>query len=145
MARQESAYQPAAKSRVGASGLMQLMPATAKLVAKRARLPSSFATQLNNPKINIQLGSYHLAWLIDRFEGQRPLAIAAYNAGEHRVDRWIKRNDGMPMDVWIETIPFSETRNYVKNVLAFTYVYNQLLNTPENILSSGERSVGQSS
>ena len=145
VARQESAYQPAAKSRVGASGLMQLMPATAKLVAKRARLPSSFATQLNNPKINIQLGSYHLAWLIDRFEGQRPLAIAAYNAGEHRVDRWIKRNDGMPMDVWIETIPFSETRNYVKNVLAFTYVYNQLLNTPENILSSGERSVGQSS
>ena len=145
VARQESAYQPAAKSRVGASGLMQLMPATAKLVAKRARLPSNFATQLNNPKINIQLGSYHLAWLIDRFEGQRPLAIAAYNAGEHRVDRWIKRNDGMPMDVWIETIPFSETRNYVKNVLAFTYVYNQLLNTPENILSSGERSVGQSS
>ena len=145
VARQESAYQPAAKSPVGASGLMQLMPATAKLVAKRARLPSNFATQLNNPKINIQLGSYHLAWLIDRFEGQRPLAIAAYNAGEHRVDRWIKGIDGMPMDVWIETIPFSETRNYVKNVLAFTYVYNQLLDTPENILSSGERSVAQSS
>lgn len=145
VARQESAYQPAAKSPVGASGLMQLMPATAKLVAKRARLPSNFATQLNNPKINIQLGSYHLAWLIDRFEGQRPLAIAAYNAGEHRVDRWIKGIDGMPMDVWIETIPFSETRNYVKNVLAFTYVYNQLLDTPANILSSGERSVAQSS
>jgi soluble lytic murein transglycosylase len=145
VARQESAYQPAAKSPVGASGLMQLMPATAKLVAKRARLPSNFATQLNNPKINIQLGSYHLAWLIDRFEGQRPLAIAAYNAGEHRVDRWIKDIDGMPMDVWIETIPFSETRNYVKNVLAFTYVYNQLLDTPANILSSGERSVAQSS
>ena len=51
----------------------------------------------------------------------------------------------MPMDVWIETIPFSETRNYVKNVLAFTYVYNQLLDTPANILSSGERSVAQSS
>ena len=135
VARQESAYQPAAKSPVGAIGLMQLMPATAKLVAKRARLPSNFATQLNNPKINIQLGSYHLAWLIDRFEGQRPLAIAAYNAGEHRVDRWIKDIDGMPMDVWIETIPFSETRNYVKNVLAFTYVYNQLLDTPANILS----------
>ena len=111
VARQESAYQPDARSPVGARGLMQLMPATAKLVTKRARLPASYAGQLNDPKINIQLGSYHLAWLIERFNGQRPLAIAAYNAGEHRVDRWIKNKSQMPTDFWIETIPFRETRN----------------------------------
>ena len=141
VARQESAYQPNARSPVGARGLMQLMPATAKLVTKRARLPASYAGQLNDPKINIQLGSYHLAWLIERFNGQRPLAIAAYNAGEHRVDRWIKNKAQMPTDVWIETIPFRETRNYVKNVLAFTYVYNQLLNTPTRVLAPQELSI----
>ena len=145
VARQESAYQPTARSHAGARGLMQLMPATAKLVAKRARLPSNFATQLNDPKINIQLGSYHIAWLIERFGGQVPLAIAAYNAGEHRVDRWIKEADLMPIDVWIETIPFRETRNYVKNVLAFTYVYNQLLGSPAPILESKTLSADQRS
>ena len=145
VARQESAYQPTARSPVGARGLMQLMPATAKLVAKRARLPNRFATQLNDPKVNIQLGSYHIAWLIERFNGQLPLAIAAYNAGEHRVDRWIKDADRMPVDVWIETIPFRETRNYVKNVLAFTYVYNQLLESPAAILESRVVSVSRNS
>lgn len=141
VARQESAYQSDARSSAGARGLMQLMPTTAKLVTRRARLPAAYANQLNDPKINIQLGSYHLAWLIERFDGQRPLAIAAYNAGEHRVDRWIKGKTQMPTDVWIETIPFRETRNYVKNVLAFTYVYNQLLNTPASILQLEEQSI----
>ena len=114
-------------------------------MAKRARLPNRFATQLNDPKVNIQLGSYHIAWLIERFNGQLPLAIAAYNAGEHRVDRWIKDADRMPVDVWIETIPFRETRNYVKNVLAFTYVYNQLLESPAAILESRVVSVSRNS
>ena len=141
VARQESAYQSDARSSAGARGLMQLMPTTAKLVTKRARLPAAYANQPNDPKVNIQLGSYHLAWLIERFAGQRPLAIAAYNAGEHRVDRWIKGKTQMPTDVWIETIPFRETRNYVKNVLAFTYVYNQLLNTPASILQLEEQSI----
>lgn len=139
VARQESAYQPDARSSAGAQGLMQLMPETAKLVTKRARLPANYAARLNDPKVNIQLGSYHLAWLMERFSGQRPLTIAAYNAGEHRVDRWIKGKAGMPTDVWIETIPFRETRNYVKNVLAFTYVYNQLLQTPAILLNAEER------
>jgi soluble lytic murein transglycosylase len=141
VARQESAYQTNARSPVGARGLMQLMPATAKLVTKRARLPSSYTNELNDPKVNIQLGSYHLAWLIERFDGQRPLAIAAYNAGEHRVDRWIKNKTLTPTDVWIETIPFRETRNYVKNVLAFAFVYNQLLDTPTAILSPKEQTI----
>ncbi|MEM7001382.1 MAG: transglycosylase SLT domain-containing protein [Pseudomonadota bacterium] len=123
IARQESAMQPTARSHANARGLMQLLPSTARLVAKRQRLPTPSLSALYDPDTNITLGSSHLAWLKARYDGQLAPAIAAYNAGEHRVDRWIKGVAGMPLDVWIETIPFRETRNYVKNVLAFRYVY----------------------
>ena len=69
----------------------------------------------------------------------KALAIAAYNAGEHRVDRWIKDSSGTPIDIWIESIPFKETRNYVKNVLAFNVVYSNLLGTPVDILQESEK------
>jgi soluble lytic murein transglycosylase len=82
-----------------------------------------------------------VAWLLERYDGVFPLAAAAYNAGEHRVDRWIRGMRGMPMDVWIETIPFSETRNYVKNVLAFNQVYGMLLDEPVPILEDNELTV----
>ena len=75
------------------------MPGTAKLAARRARLPKVAPGDLKTPAKNIPLGSYHLTWLIQRYDGQRPRAIAAYNAGEHRVDRWIKGNEGVPIDV----------------------------------------------
>jgi soluble lytic murein transglycosylase len=118
---------------------MQLMPATASLAARRAKLPKVRSDDLKTPAKNIALGSYHLAWLIQRYNGQRPLAIAAYNAGEHRVDRWIKGSSGTPIDIWIESIPFKETRNYVKNVLAFNVVYSNLLGTPVDILQESEK------
>lgn len=123
-----------ARSTANARGLMQLLPSTAKLVARRAKQPVPSADDLYDPTTNIQLGSYHLAWLMERYNQQTPLAIAAYNAGEHRVDRWIKGIENMPVDVWIENIPFRETRNYVKNVLAFRHVYGNRLNTPSPIL-----------
>jgi soluble lytic murein transglycosylase len=141
IARQESAFQPTVVSSAGAQGLMQLMPATAKLAARRARLPKVRSGDLKSPTKNIALGSYHLAWLIRRYDGQRTLAIAAYNAGEGRVDRWIKNNNGVPADIWIESIPFKETRNYVKNVLAFNVVYSTLLGEPVNILKETEKSM----
>ena len=141
IARQESALQSDARSTADARGLMQLLPSTAKLVARRAKLRSPAANDLYDPSTNIQLGSYHLAWLAERYDGQLPLAAAAYNAGEHRVDRWIKDQQGQPMDVWIEKIPFHETRNYVKNVLAFRHVYSRLLNSPSPILTTTERYV----
>ena len=76
-------------------------------------------------------------------QGNRPLAIAAYNAGESRVDRWLKERDGLPIENWIETIPFKETRNYVKNVLAFTLVYERLAgNSGSSILNSSEKIIG---
>lgn len=141
IARQESALQANARSPAGALGLMQLMPSTARIVARRARKPAPSTNQLFDPGTNIGLGSYHLAWLMERYEGQSPLAIAAYNAGEHRVDRWIKEAEGMPMDVWVEQIPFRETRNYVKNVLAFRHVYGEKLAMPAPLLSANEQVV----
>lgn len=139
IARQESAMQADVRSSADARGLMQLLPSTARIVARRARLSQPSAADLADPNINIRLGSYHLAWLIERYQGQTPLAIAAYNAGEHRVDRWIKDANDMPMDVWIERIPFRETRNYVKNVLAFRHVYGSKLNNPTPTLGVDEQ------
>lgn len=132
--RQESAFQVKAKSSAGALGLMQVMPATAKLAIRRGGLTTVMGSgsgkvveqDLVMPERNIEIGSYHLAWLLRRYSGLRPLAIAAYNAGESRVDRWLRRARSIPMDVWIETIPLKETRNYVQNVLAFEVVYREL-------------------
>jgi len=143
IARQESAMEAKARSTADARGLMQLLPSTAKLVARRAKQPSPSAQDLYDPTTNIRLGSYHMAWLMERYNQQTPLAIAAYNAGEHRVDRWIKDIENMPVDVWIEGIPFRETRNYVKNVLAFRHVYSNRLNAPSPILSPVEQWVKQ--
>jgi soluble lytic murein transglycosylase len=141
IARQESAMEASARSSADARGLMQLLPSTARMVARRANMSSPSATDLYDPGTNIGLGSYHLAWLIARYDGQTPLAIAAYNAGEHRIDRWIKEAQGVPMDVWIEQIPFRETRSYVKNVLAFRHVYSKKLHAPTPMLTVNERLV----
>ncbi len=113
---------------------MQLMPPTASLVAGRLGVAAPATADLYDPGLNIELGGHHLARLLDRYDHNRPLAAAAYTAGEGRVDRWLRSRNDQPMDVWIENIPFSETRNYVKNVLAFTQVYGQLLNSPVPML-----------
>lgn len=123
VSRQESAFDHRATSRAGARGLMQLMPGTARIVARRIRASSPSTRDLFDPELNIRLGSHHLAFLMQRYGGNRALAFAAYNAGEHRVDRWTRAASGSPTDAWIERIPFYETRNYVKNVLAFQHVY----------------------
>lgn len=144
--RQESAFQVKAKSSAGALGLMQVMPATAKLAMRRGNLARHLGAgsgqviehDLVIPERNIEIGSYHLGWLLKRYDNLRPLAIAAYNAGESRVDRWLRRSPSVPIDVWIETIPFRETRNYVQNVLAFQVVYQGLAQRPRPILRDDE-------
>ena len=125
MMRQESAFMPDAISPVGARGLMQLMPATAKSVARKLkqRYPSKY--ELLQPEKNILLGTTYLKEVYQRFENP-VLAIAAYNAGPHRVKRWLPE-DNMPADIWIELVPFKETRNYLKNVLAYTVIYAEKL------------------
>ncbi|MFU8816418.1 MAG: transglycosylase SLT domain-containing protein [Pseudomonadales bacterium] len=141
VARQESAFDPTAVSSANARGLMQLLPPTAAQVARRVGVIEPSAVDLFDVNRNVELGGHHLAHLLQRYGNRRPLALAAYNAGEGRVDRWIRDKGDQPMDVWIESVPFTETRNYVKNVLAFTQVYGKLLDMPAPMLERHEATV----
>lgn len=123
IAKQESAFNSDATSPVGAMGLMQLMPTTAKATAKKAGLLYRPQDLLQADK-NIALGSRYLEELLSAFSGNRILAAASYNAGPSRVKQWMNKDDNkLPYDVWIETIPYKETRFYVQNVLSFAVVY----------------------
>ena len=135
IARQESAFLFNAQSRVGARGLMQLMPRTATSTAKKHNVPFKKQTELFNPETNITLGSAYLGDMLKRFERNPAYASAAYNAGPHRVKRWLKDRGHLPLDVWIETIPFKETRNYVQSVLAYRVIYDRLEGRETSLLS----------
>lgn len=119
IARRESSFMPDARSSAGAKGLMQIMPATAKEL-KGSRVDNWY---LYNAENNIELGTKYLRELLDKNKGNHVLATASYNAGPHRIKRWLRNEKNMPADVWIETIPFKETRNYVKSVLAYQEIY----------------------
>ncbi len=130
--RQESEFDLKANSHAGAKGLMQLMPYTAKLVAKQANLPYSRSRLTADPEYNINLGSHYIAGLILEYDGAYPFAIAAYNAGPKRVRYWKKLNkDPQKNQIdyidWIELIKFKETRNYVQRVLENYNVYRYIL------------------
>lgn len=122
--RQESAFNPEARSGVGAKGLMQLMPATARRFNRRVKV-----THLGNPEINVAIGVKYLRQLITRFDGNLIYALASYNAGENRIDRWRKeifRNEDSLST--IESIPYEETRNYVKLIYRNNFFYSLLSN-----------------
>lgn len=139
VARQESAFMHDAKSPAGALGLMQLMPATAKQTAQKNGL--SFNVQdLIMPEKNIALGSRYLDHLLGVFDGNRILAAAAYNAGPTRVKKWLNKEKGaqLPYDVWIETIPYKETRGYVQNVLSFSVIYAYRLGQETSFVTPAE-------
>ena len=138
ISRQESALYPLAQSPVGARGLMQLMPATAKETAGKLGVPYRNEQQLFDPAMNIRLGSAYLKRLLDVYDGNRILAAAAYNAGPGRVKRWRDQSDNKPMDVWVESIPYKETRNYVQNVLSFDLIYQHKLQQPLRFMSERE-------
>jgi len=130
--RQESEFDMTANSHAGAQGLMQLMPYTAKLVSKQAKLPYSKSRLTSDPEYNINLGSHYIAGLILEYDGAYPFAIAAYNAGPKRVKYWKKTNKNpqkKQIDYvdWIELIKFKETRNYVQRVLENYNVYRYIL------------------
>lgn len=134
--KQESAYEDKALSRSGAMGLMQLMPATAEHVAKSKNLKLAKNNQLFDSSLNVQLGAAHLKLLINRYKGNVAFALAAYNAGTTRVDQWVERWGNLPLEVFIELIPFDETRGYVKLILrnyAFYYFLNQKQLKPQKI------------
>ena len=130
--RQESEFDMTANSHAGAQGLMQLMPYTAKLVSKQAKLPYSKPRLTSDPEYNINLGSHYIAGLILQYDGAYPFATAAYNAGPKRVKYWKKINkDPQKNQVdfvdWVELIKFKETRNYVQRVMENYNVYRYIL------------------
>ncbi len=130
IARRESTFIPTAKSAVGALGLMQIMPNTARhITGKRVT-----EQQLYNPVTNINYGTYYLNYLLKK-HGNVVFATAAYNAGPSRVNAWVPKDGQVPLDIWIETIPFKETRDYVKNVLMYYQVYSLKLQTNQQVFA----------
>lgn len=124
IARSESLFMPDVSSSAGAIGLMQLMPATGKETARRAGIHYRGRISLVDPATNIELGTRYLGGMLERFGGNPVLASAAYNAGPHRVSRWLPSEGQIPADVWIDSIPFRETRRYVRRVLASDTVFD---------------------
>ena len=132
LSRQESEFDPKAGSKVGAQGLMQIMPGTARLIAKQYRLPYTPAKLMGDPAYNVKLGAAHLGDLVDDFSGSYVLTLVAYNAGPRRAREWVEEygdpRGGQvdPID-WVESIPFQETRQYVQKVLQNVHVYRARL------------------
>ncbi len=135
IARSESIFMRDVRSGAGAIGLMQLMPATGKATAKAAKIRYRGRASLTDPETNIQLGTRYLADMYKRFNNSQVLATAAYNAGPHRVVRWIDGVQDMPATIWIETIPFDETRKYVQRVLEANAVFHWRLTEKTRRLS----------
>lgn len=123
--RAESSFSPCIASPVGAIGLMQLMPSTAKSMKPKSS-QKNVTAKLTIPSYNIALGTRHLRDLLNQYKGDEVLAIAAYNAGSGNVDRWLKAFGSLKRDEFIENIPFSETREYVKKVLTGSEIYRRL-------------------
>ncbi|MGI3463062.1 murein transglycosylase [Providencia stuartii] len=140
IARQESAWNPQAKSPVGATGLMQLMPATAKHTVQKQGIDGYVNTsQLVNPVKNIEIGTAYLDDVYQQFSNNRILSSAAYNAGPSRVTRWLGNSSGrLDAVAFVESIPFSETRGYVKNVLSYDVFYRYFMGQHGPVLTDNE-------
>ena len=127
--RQESEFNPNAISHANAVGLMQLLPGTGKKVAKDVKLRHFNASQLYTPAVNLQLGTRYFKTMVDKF-GSFEYALAAYNAGSDRVEDWLSQGKYRDPQEFVESIPFTETREYVQAILRNSNVYRQLYGTP---------------
>jgi peptidoglycan lytic transglycosylase len=128
--RQESEFNAAAISRANAVGLMQLLPKTGKTVAKQVKLKGYSAPQLYTPAVNLELGTRYFKDMVDKYNGQFEYALAAYNAGSDRVGDWLGQGHYRDPQEFVESIPFTETREYVQAILRNANVYRQLYGTP---------------
>jgi soluble lytic murein transglycosylase len=128
--RQESEFNALALSRANAVGLMQLLPKTGKTVAKQVKLKGYSAPQLYTPAVNLQLGTRYFKDMVDKYNGQFEYALAAYNAGADRVGDWLSQGHYRDPQEFVESIPFTETREYVQAILRNANVYRQLYGTP---------------
>ncbi|MDP3560880.1 MAG: transglycosylase SLT domain-containing protein [Legionellaceae bacterium] len=131
--RQESTFFEDIVSSAGANGLMQIMPRTAKIVTKEARINYSNSSELFNSEKNINIGTAYLRQLAREFHSHPVLMAAAYNAGPRQVRYWLRNHQPKEIDVWIETLPWQETRNYLKNIIAFYAVYQYRLREDPNL------------
>ncbi|MDR9964899.1 murein transglycosylase [Enterobacter hormaechei] len=140
IARQESAWNPNVRSPVGASGLMQIMPGTATHTVKMFNIPGySSPSQLLDPETNINIGTSYLQYVYQQFGNNRIFASAAYNAGPGRVRTWLGNSAGrIDAVAFVESIPFSETRGYVKNVLAYDAYYRYFMGQKDTLMSDAE-------
>lgn len=136
LVRRESAFNEKAYSPVGARGLMQIMPGTGRQIAKNLNERWRGSNSLYNPETNLKYGAFYYQKLLNQFNGNYAIALAAYNAGPHRVKKWLPETEAMPADIWIETIPFKETREYVINVLAYALIYQQRSQSDERPIIS---------
>jgi soluble lytic murein transglycosylase len=143
IARAESAWMSDAHSGADARGLMQLVPATAAQVAKRNGLDWNGGQSLYDPVVNIMLGTRYLAQMAARFGGAPWLASAAYNAGPNKVDQWLDQRGSLPPDLFVATIPYHETRDYVARVMAFAVIYDWRLSGKAVPLASRMPALGQ--
>lgn len=125
--RTESAFSASARSSAGALGLMQLMPATGRETGRRVGVQIKKSSQLLAPSTNIQIGTAYLSSLIKKYRRNFPMAAAAYNAGPHRVRQWRPQSSCLASDVWIDSIPFRETRRYVRTALFYYVIYQHRL------------------
>jgi len=128
--RQESAFDKDARSPAGALGLMQLMPKTGSLTAKKHNIPLASNSLLYLPDKNITIGSAYLKQVMEEYDGNIVLASAAYNAGPHRVKRWLPEDEEKPAARWIAMVPFNETRNYIQRILAYIAIYDWRMQQP---------------
>ncbi|GGD76226.1 lytic transglycosylase domain-containing protein [Lacimicrobium alkaliphilum] len=128
IARRESSFMRDANSGAGAKGLMQLMPGTAQYLAKK----KVSASALFDAGQNVEFGTRYMRYLLDKMHDNPVLATAAYNAGWSRVNQWLPEEE-VPADLWVETIPYKETRNYVKAVMAYQQIYKQRLGQQQNL------------
>ncbi len=124
--RQESIFNPRAVSAANAHGLMQLLPSTARKVAREMKIPKPSVSRLQDPDLNIRIGTRYFADLLKQFGGQEDKALASYNAGERRVESWLSEGDYADTAEFVETIPFTETRNYVKIIYRNYWFYRKL-------------------
>jgi soluble lytic murein transglycosylase len=122
LVREESHFDPGIVSRAGAVGLTQLMPATARDIAGRLKIQDP---DLRDPELNLQLGGWHLGWLLERLQDV-PKALMAYNAGLGRLRDWEKKLPDLPADLFVEAVPYEETRHYLRKILVSAVYYGYL-------------------
>ena len=137
--REESHFDPQALSSSKAIGLMQLMPATAKEMAKRKKIDLKEKDEIYNPELNTKLGTFYLGRLAEKFQSELIYTAGSYNAGPHNMIKWINRWDGKSLDAFVEQIPFKETRNYVKRVYRTYKIYKQIYSSEKISKKSAQK------